>query len=81
MRIAVEYLQQRSKTAWRYRRRVPTNLLTIIGKKELVIPLGRDKRTAIAHYPKIHNEVEKTLRAALDQLNGKSEELPPSHTS
>ncbi len=77
MRIAVEYLQQRSKTAWRYRRRVPTNLRDIIGKTELVIPLGNDKRTAIARYPKIHNEVEKTLRAALGQLNGQPDQHRP----
>lgn len=81
MRIDVEYLQQRklrNKISWRYRRRVPKDLRTIIGKTELLVPLGNDKRTAIARYPKTHNEVEKTLKAALGQLNGKPEPNTPT---
>lgn len=81
MRIDVEYLQKRklrNKISWRYRRRVPKDLRTIIGKTELLVTLGKDKRTAIARYPRIHNEVEKTLKAALGQLNGTPEPNTPT---
>ncbi|MCT8973251.1 tyrosine-type recombinase/integrase [Microbaculum marinisediminis] len=64
MLIQVRYLQQRGKS-WRYRRKVPPALRPILGKGEIVIPLGGSEAEALRRYRKAHAKAEQQLAVAV----------------
>ncbi|MGV8830398.1 MAG: tyrosine-type recombinase/integrase [Devosia sp.] len=65
--MAIQFIQKRGK-AWRYRRRVPTPLQPLIGKTEIICPLGSSEAEALRLYPKVHAHAEWQLaQAALPQ--------------
>lgn len=61
--MTVPFLQLRGNH-WRYRRKVPSALRPIIGKGEIVIPLGATKAEALHRYPKAHSQAEQMLAQA-----------------
>ena len=69
MSMTVDYVQQRGK-AFRYRRKVPPALRTILGKGEIVIPLGKTKADVLRNYDEGHRQAEGVLAAAWDEANG-----------
>lgn len=72
MLIDVQYLQKRGKAGWRYRRKVPANLRPIIGKREILIPLGATEAGALKAYPKVHAEVERMFAHTAAQKDSTS---------
>lgn len=40
MQITVKHVQKRGNAEWRYRRKVPQELRDVVGKREILIPLG-----------------------------------------
>ncbi|WP_367714463.1 tyrosine-type recombinase/integrase [Nitratireductor sp. GISD-1A_MAKvit] len=61
--MTIPYLQKRGNH-WRYRRKVPTALRPIIGKGEIVIPLGTTESSALQRYGRAHAQAEKLLTQA-----------------
>ncbi|MER8421289.1 hypothetical protein [Mesorhizobium sp. M1329] len=78
MKIDVKHIQKRGKAGWRYRRKIPEELRAILGKREILIPLGPTEAIAIKKYPKVHAEAEKLLLSALSSKKAPS---PNSHQS
>lgn len=78
MKIDVKHIQKRGKAGWRYRRKIPENLRAILGKREILIPLGPTEAIAIKKYAKVHAEAEKLLLAAVSRQMAPS---PHSHQS
>lgn len=72
MHIDVQYLQKRNGPSWRYRRRVPKQLIDRVGKTEIIVPLGRNEREALFAYASAHAYVEGLLATSL------TEHSPPS---
>ncbi|BCG88280.1 hypothetical protein MesoLj113c_43900 [Mesorhizobium sp. 113-3-9] len=68
MKIDVEFLQKRSDGRYGYRRVVRKELQPIIGKKNILIALGRDEGKALKLYPKANAEAERLLKAAAMRL-------------
>ena len=66
MGLVLKYVQEPKpdRQGFRYRRRVPDSLKQIMGKGELVAPLGRTKEEALRSYPSVHQRFEKMLAAA-----------------
>lgn len=64
--VNMEYLAQDKKSArFRYRRRVPGDLIKLIGKREFSISLKTsDQRLALERYDRIHRDVEAEIDAA-----------------
>jgi hypothetical protein len=64
--VTMEYLAQDSKSGrYRYRRRVPGELIKLIGKREFSISLKTtDQRLALERYDRVHREVESEIGAA-----------------
>ncbi|CDX34262.1 Phage integrase [Mesorhizobium sp. SOD10] len=63
MRLVLKHVQKRGDT-WRYRRKVPGPLREIVGKGELVAPLGGSEQEAIKRYGRVHGAAEQTLADA-----------------
>lgn len=61
--MTVPFIQLRG-SHWRYRRKVPPALRPVIGKGEIVIPLGATKAEALHRYPKVHAQAEQMLAQA-----------------
>lgn len=64
--VNMEYLAQDSKSGrYRYRRRVPGELIKLIGKREFSISLRTtDQRVAMERYERVHKDVEADIAAA-----------------
>jgi DNA-binding MarR family transcriptional regulator len=60
----VKYLKRRKAGDYRYRRRVPQGLSTVLGKTEFVKVLGRSEIEAIKAYADFHDHVEALIRTA-----------------
>lgn len=67
MRLVLKHVQKRGDI-WRYRRKVPEQLREILGKGELVAPLGGNEQEAIERYGRVHGAAEKTLADAKVRL-------------
>lgn len=63
MLMTVKFIQKRGES-YRYRRKVPAALRKIIGKGELVFPLGPSEAEALRRYPKVHDHANKILARA-----------------
>lgn len=68
MGLVLKYVQRTKTGRWRYRRRVPDQLQSILGKREFVRSLGETERQALRSYPRVHAEAEAQLRSAVQQL-------------
>ena len=55
------YTERKADGIYRYRRRVPKNLVERIGKGYLYRNLGRTKRDVVGNWPEAHAEVEAIL--------------------
>lgn len=64
--VTMDYLTQDPKSGrFRYRRRVPSDLIKLIGKREFSISLKTDEqRLALERYARVHKEVEAELEGA-----------------
>lgn len=58
--IDFPYIQIRNGR-FRYRRKVPLNLQSKLGKREIVIPLGKSEGEVAKQYAKVHAEAERRL--------------------
>jgi integrase len=70
MKIDVKYVQKRGKAGWRYRRKIPEALRSIMGAREILKPLGSTEAEALKNYPKVHAQAEKELAEAVRRANG-----------
>jgi len=68
MRLTLKYLQLTSQGIYRYRRRVPDRLRTLVGRNELVRKLGETEKEALRNYPAVHSRAEKLLLSATKKL-------------
>jgi hypothetical protein len=68
MRLTLKYLQLTSQGIYRYRRRVPDRLCTLVGRNELVRKLGETEKEALRNYPAVHSRAEKLLLSATKKL-------------
>jgi hypothetical protein len=55
------YTERKADGIYRYRRRVPKNLVERIGKGYLYRNLGRTKKDVVGNWPEAHAEVEAIL--------------------
>ncbi len=64
--VTMDYLTQDPKSGrFRYRRRVPGDLIKLIGKREFSVSLKTDEqRLALERYGRVHKEVEAELEGA-----------------
>lgn len=67
MGMVLKHIQKKGGS-WRYRRKVPAELRSALGKGEIVLPLGRTEGDALRRYPAIHAEAERALEAARRQV-------------
>ena len=58
------YTERKADGIYRYRRRVPKNLVERIGKGYLYRNLGRTKKDVVVNWPDAHAEVEAILHGA-----------------
>src|SRR5262245_4727001 len=75
MGMTLKYVQERrgrqtNSISFRYRRKVPEELRAVLGKSELVIPLGKTMGEVLRKYGEVHKEAERVLAAAWDEANG-----------
>jgi hypothetical protein len=68
MKIDVQFLQKRSDGRYRYRRLVPKELQPVVGKRNILISLGRDEGKALKLYGKANAQAEKLLSEAAAML-------------
>lgn len=64
--VTMEFLAQDSRSGrYRYRRRVPGELIKVIGKREFSVSLKtKEQRLALERYDRVHREVEAEIEAA-----------------
>ncbi|MBZ9851219.1 tyrosine-type recombinase/integrase [Mesorhizobium sp. CA14] len=72
----MKHVQKRGEI-WRYRRKVPGPLREILGKGELVAPLGGSEQEAIRRYGRVHGAAEQTLADAKLRLAEARGQIPP----
>ena len=58
------YTERKADGIYRYRRRVPKNLVERVGKGYLYRNLGRTKKDVVGNWPEAHAEVEAILDGA-----------------
>ena len=76
MGMTLEHIQQRGNS-YRYRRKVPQGLRAIVGKGEIVFPLGKTKAAAVKAYPEFHRKAEANPRSgAWDEHQGITKAKP-----
>ncbi|UJQ95082.1 site-specific integrase [Mariluticola halotolerans] len=63
MLMVIRYVQRRGNS-WRYRRKVPPSAKSMVGKGEIVFPLGASEKEALRNYPHIHAQAERMLSGA-----------------
>lgn len=73
--VSEKYLQRRrskktGSTSYRYRRAVDVKLRGVLGKGEIVLPLGKTLVAAMKEFPKVHRKVEQMLAKAWRSLKG-----------
>ncbi|WP_031251420.1 tyrosine-type recombinase/integrase [Mesorhizobium sp. LSHC412B00] len=76
MRLVLKHVQKRGDI-WRYRRKVPGPLREILGKGELVAPLGGSEQEAVKRYGRVHGAAEQTLADAKLRLAEAQGLIPP----
>ncbi|MGX7875116.1 tyrosine-type recombinase/integrase [Mesorhizobium sp. ORM6] len=76
MRLVLKHVQKRGQT-WRYRRKVPESLREMLGKGELVAPLGGSEQEAIKRYGRVHEAAERVLADAKLRLAEARGQIPP----
>jgi integrase len=59
--LQMKYLKFDPRGQYRYRRRVPKNLVKALGKREFIKVLARDEDEAFLEYPKYHKFVERLI--------------------
>ncbi|MDL2332999.1 DUF6538 domain-containing protein [Brucella inopinata] len=70
MGLTLKYVQKTAAGTFRYHRRVPDDLRTFVGKRELTEFLGTTERQVGVRYVKIHGKFEKILKDALLKSKG-----------
>lgn len=70
MGLVLKHVLKTPAGTFRYRRRVPDDLRSIIGKRELTEFLGETQKQASARYAKVHGKFDKLLRDALLKSRG-----------
>ncbi|TGP53925.1 hypothetical protein EN873_12175 [bacterium M00.F.Ca.ET.230.01.1.1] len=73
--VSEKYLQRRrskktGSTSYRYRRPVDPKLKGVLGKGEIVVPLGKTLAGAMKEFPKVHRRVEEMLAQAWRSISG-----------
>ena len=58
------YTERKADGIYRYRRRVPKNLVERVGKGYLYRNLGRTKKDVVGNWPEAHSDVEAILEGA-----------------
>jgi len=79
MIVDVKYLQKRGKAGWRYRRKVPLRLMAVIGKREVLIPLGSSEVSALRRYPRVNAAVDRQFadaKVSLRRRDGDNQQQP-----
>lgn len=78
MGLVLKYVQEpsASRRQYRYRRRVPDDLQSIAGKKELIATLGDSEKEALKAYPRIHAGFEEELALARKTLASERAKRP-----
>ncbi len=78
MGLVLKYVQEpsASRRQYRYRRRVPDDLQSIAGKKELIATLGDSPKEALKAYPSIHAGFEEELALARKTLAAERAKRP-----
>lgn len=64
MRLVLKYAKRTKSGGYVYRRRVPQDLLSIIGKREFKPALGKSEAVAVRAYARVHDAVEHQIRHA-----------------
>lgn len=64
MRLVLKYAKRTESGSFIYRRRVPQDILGVIGKREFKPPLGDSEATAVRVYPRVHDYIEKQIASA-----------------
>lgn len=64
MRLVLRYVEKTKAGGWQYRRRVPSDLSSVILKREFKAKLGDTERQALAAYPAFHATVEREISEA-----------------
>ena len=64
MRLVLKYAKRAKSGGYIYRRRVPQDLLSIIGKREFKPVLGETEAVAVRAYARVHDAVEHQIRRA-----------------
>ena len=72
MSLKLPYIQPRGK-GFRYRRAVPKELKDALGKKEIVLPLGKNEQEVAKNYSKAHEKAERLLQSVLGKKDPESE--------
>lgn len=67
MGLVLNYSQERDGR-WTYRRRVPKDVLPVVGKREFKKLLGETKREALRQYPQVHAAFEREIAEARQAL-------------
>lgn len=68
MGLVLNYIERTAAGSFQYRRRVPKDILGIIGKTMFKKKLGDSRQEALAAYPRYHGQVEREIAAARQRL-------------
>ena len=63
------YTERKADGIYRYRRRVPQNLVERVGKGYLYRNLGRTKKDVVGNWPEAHADVEAILDVSLSKIS------------
>lgn len=68
MGLVLKHVERTAAGSFQYRRRVPKDVLGIIGKTMFKRKLGDSRQEALAAYPRYHAQVEREIAAARSRL-------------
>lgn len=77
MGLVLKHVVQTKAGTWHYRRRLPRDVTTLVGKGEFKRLLGETEREALRNYPKVHAEFE---RLVIDARRPETAASPASAT-
>lgn len=74
----MKHVNRNSQGVWKYRRRVPGDIVDVIGKIEFKGTLGNSHNQALSAWPKFHAQIEQQIARARKAKGAAGNAVPPS---
>lgn len=79
MRLVVKHVKCNDSGVWKYRRRVPDDIISVVGKREFKGTIGYSREEALRTWPKFHAEIDEQIAAARRRVGREGSTAPRTH--